>query len=159
LGIIRAMNKWLPVLALIGLACLGVGVYSLFKKPPQTPVPPPKEEHIIKQFVVPGNVMWADTGIDVTGKILTIRYVAGTWSNGGPPELMLWSDAGGGGGWSNLIVPGVPIRALVGKTDEGAFYVGKFHEIRGQHGHLRLSMNDTDEFNDNKGSVTVTISE
>jgi hypothetical protein len=32
------MNKWIPVLALIGMACLGLGLYSIFKSPPQTVV-------------------------------------------------------------------------------------------------------------------------
>jgi len=151
------------------LAALVMGVYLFWQR--QTPKSAeaqsngisttslnPTKPHSMRQFIVPANEMWIDTGVDTTGKVVTIRYIAGTWSNGGPKDQMLWSDATGGGSWPNLIVPGVPIRALVGKTDEGNFFVGNFHEIRDAHGHLKLSMNDTaGTFDDNQGSLTVSI--
>lgn len=112
----------------------------------------------VKTFQIPANVMWFDTGIDTTGKTITIRYVAGTWTNGG--DIPVWADAKGSGSWSNVIVPGAPFRSLVGKTNEGGFYVGDYHEIKNAHGHLFLSINDVaDKFSDNQGSITVSITE
>ncbi len=152
-----------------GLAALVTGVYLFSQHQTTKPAEAqsngisttnlnPTKPHSTRQFVVPANEMWIDTGVDTTGKIITVRYIAGTWTNGGPKEKILWSDATGGGSWPDLIVPGVPIRALVGKTDEGSFFVGSFHEIRDAHGHLKLSMNDTaGTFDDNQGSLTVSI--
>lgn len=104
---------------------------------------------------VPANVKWFNTGVCGCGKQVRITYKSGMWTNGG--ENPLYADGRGGGPWQNLIVPSAPIRSLVAKGGDGSgFYVGNQWSgtIPGQ---LYLSMNDTDNFADNKNSVTVQV--
>lgn len=152
---------WLPIIAVIGMACLGLGVYSLFRKPTvsaTSPVQSPVQssQPFSKLLEVPAVKKWFDSGIDVTGKRVSIKYVGGQWTNEVGPKAV-YSDCMGNGSWPGTIVANAPFRALVGKTDNAAFFVGCDYEVSGQRGKLYLSINDTDTFNDNAGILTVQI--
>lgn len=106
-------------------------------------------------ITVPANQIWFDTGVDLTGNQISINYVTGTWSNGGKPPL--FSSGEGVGTWPGLIVPNARLGSLVAKTDRGTFRVGKKFQGYAGSGRLYLSMNDTTDFADNIGSITVLI--
>jgi hypothetical protein len=149
-------RRWLLLLIIIGLALIGLGVYSVRSKPE-----PPHIPRVVfsKQLEVPANKLWFDTGIDVTGRHVTIKYDKGEWTNGG--DNPQWSD-GNGAGVSrvpDLIVPSGKVRELVGQTADGHFSVGNFLDFTGKRGKLYLSINDTEwTFKDNQGALMVTIS-
>src|SRR6185369_12452073 len=164
------MNRssiWLPIIALIGMACLGLGVYFLFRSP--TPAQIPQQSQAQPSFQsssqpssrmleVPATKKWFDTGIDVTDKRVTVKYIGGQWTNEvGKHTPSVYSDCMGNGSWPGTLVANAPFRALVGKTDSAAFFVGCDYEVSGQRGRLYLSINDTDSFNDNAGILTVQI--
>ena len=131
-------SKLIYLLLFVGLACLAFGSYSYFYKP--TPQVIIKEQstknassggtefyskRVIasKRVEVPASQMWFNTGIDVTGKYVRIAYESGKWKN--HPDA--WeSDGEGCCPWPDLLVPNAPLRSLVGKTDDGIFYVGNF---------------------------------
>lgn len=122
----------------------------------QSSATPSKPEAAVKQIQIPANVMWFDTGIDTTGRVVTIEYVSGTWTNGG--DKPIYTDWMGSGSWSGLILKGAPFRSLVGKTDAGTFFVGSQYDVKNGKGHLFLSINDVpDKFADNQGSLLVII--
>jgi hypothetical protein len=119
-----------------------------------TPNPPAASR---KEIDVPASAMWFDTGIDTTGRVVRIQYMSGRWTNGG--EKPIYADCMGSGSYPGLIVPGAPFRSLVGKTENGSFFVGGDHEIKDGRGHLLLSINDQEgKFDDNQGSLTVSVS-
>jgi hypothetical protein len=110
-----------------------------------------------KRLEIPAKQKWVDTGLDVTGKRIQIKYESGRWSNGG--DRPIFSDGAGNGRWAGLIVQTAPFRSLVGKTDSGTFYVGNNYEGSPGSGKLYLSINDTENFSDNIGSLFVNISD
>lgn len=115
-----------------------------------------------KKIEIPANRQWVDTGFDVTGPI-RISFVSGQWTNGGKP--LVWCDAKGlhpSDDYNELsprlTVPGAWLGQLVGKTKDKTFSVGALYEGQPPQGRLYLGMNDVNgEFDDNKGSVIVTI--
>jgi hypothetical protein len=108
---------------------------------------------------------WVDTGLDVSNKTIQIKYESGTWSNDGAeshfcdgegfiPESQDFRDV-----LPKLIMPNVPLGALVGRTSGGPFFVGNTYEERPGDGHLYLSINDRpDSFDDNAGSLRIVVS-
>jgi hypothetical protein len=113
---------------------------------------------------IPANNMWFDTGLDVTNKIIQIKYESGTWSNDGVeshfcdgegfiPESQDFRDV-----LPNLLVPNAPLGAMVGRTSGEPFFVGNTYEDRPGDGHLYLSINDRpDSFDNNAGSLRVVV--
>lgn len=114
------MRKTLLILLLlVALGIFGLGLYPYIKRPADAPI---TEQKVVwkKQLEVDAKKMQVNTGIDVTGKLVRIEYTGGTWSNGGKEPI--FSDANGyPQSWPGVIVPNAPLRALVGKTDAGAF--------------------------------------
>lgn len=109
-----------------------------------------------KNVVIPANVMWFDTGIDVTDG-LSLKYRSGTWTSGG--EVLIWSDANGSGSWPGLLLPNAPFRGLIGKVGSNIFFAGNGYEGKPGVGRLFLSINDKpDTFDDNQGQIEVAIS-
>jgi hypothetical protein len=112
-----------------------------------------------RTVLVNARTMWVDTGIDVTGKRVRIRYESGQWRN---HPTSAWNTGDGLSPYEEqhlLIVPRGALAALVGKTNKGAFPVGTSYEGAAGSGRLYLSMNDlSGYFNDNEGSLTVTVS-
>ena len=114
---------------------------------------------------IPGRAMWFDTGLDVTNKAIQIKYESGTWSNDGAethfcdgegfiPEGQDFRDV-----IPKLLVTNAPLGALVGRTNGEPFFVGNTYEDRPGEGRLYLSMNEKpDSFDDNAGSVRITVS-
>ena len=114
---------------------------------------------------IPAQTMWVDTGLDVTNKTIQIKYESGTWSNDGEeshfcdgegfiPEMKDFRDV-----IPKLLVTNAPLGALVGRTNGAPFFVGNTYEDRPGEGHLFLSINDKpDSFDDNAGSVRITVS-
>lgn len=151
-------SRWPPFLAFIGLALLGLGIYTQFKKSP-APETPSRRLLQTKEVEVPAKTMWFDTGLDVTGKYVDIQYLHGEWTSGG--EVLKWSDGEGAtvGRIGDMIVPSAKIRALVGKTDDGHFLVGNGRTFSGKRGKLFLSMNDEEgKFGDNQGALLMRVS-
>ena len=111
-----------------------------------------------KTIRVDAKTKWQDTGIDLIGQKITIKYISGQWSNGSDPGS-LFTDARGNqtGTWPGLIVPGEPIRSLVSKVEDRTILIGNDYNGNLGSGRLYLSMNDTEEFADNQGGVVVQI--
>lgn len=145
-------SKILSLVAFVGLACVGTGLYFILGQPN------PPRVVFSKQIEVPANVMWLDTSLDVKDKTVTIKYDRGEWTNGG--DNPIWSDAKGATPrFPDLLVQSAKIRELVGKTGEGHFSVGDYIKFSGKTGRLYLSINDVrDTFGDNAGAVMVTVS-
>ena len=160
---------------IVGLGCLGWGVFAYFKPPnsnatnSNTAMSVPVEHKIntsekkviFKQELdVPPNVEWFNTGLDITDKYIRITVTPGRlWTNTTTSDpYSIYQDAKGntaGTTWPGLIVPGQPIRTLVGKTNNQTFSFSNDYKIEGKFGSgmLRLSMNDVaGTFNDNGGS-------
>ena len=101
---------------------------------------------------------WNDTGIDIReGDLLTIDYLAGTWS----PWPGDSYDAIGSGGDPTCrcnVLNGVSHAALLGRIGENEiFFVGdQFHHRVGESGRLYLGINDAD-LGDNSGSLQIDI--
>jgi hypothetical protein len=114
---------------------------------------------------IPAQTMWVDTGLDVTNKTIQIKYESGTWSNDGEeshfcdgegfiPEMKDFRDV-----IPKLLVTNAPLGALVGRTNGEPFFVGNTYENRPGDGRLYLSINEKpDSFDDNAGSVRITVS-
>jgi hypothetical protein len=114
---------------------------------------------------IPARSMWVDTGLDVTNKIVQIKYESGTWSSDGAeshfcdgegfiPESKDFRDV-----IPKLLAQNAPLGALVGRTNGEPFFVGNTYEDRPGEGHLYLSINDKpDAFDDNAGSLRITVS-
>ncbi len=149
------------VLLFVGLVCLAVGLYSVLHKPQaqvlNTATLEEKKTSQTKRIEIPATEMWLDTGIDVDNKFVAIKYESGQWSNGG--KNALWGNGEGTeGSYPGTIVPGAPLRSLVGKTNEGSFFVGNSKEGHLGHGRLYLSINDTPKtFGDNVGFLVVNV--
>jgi hypothetical protein len=139
----------------VGLIAIGFGIYSYLK--PASPKHVTPYCKVSKRIQVPANQIWFDTGVDVTGKAVCIQYETGMWTSGGDDPK--YSDGNTGTSpWPGLLVPDLPIRALVGKTDAGPFFVGNHKEGDLGSGHLYLCMNDVPgRYEDNTGSITVSI--
>lgn len=144
-------SKLLPLVAFVGLALVGVGLYFIFR--PTYPL----RVVFSKEIEVSAQTVWLDTGLDVTGRTVEIKYQRGEWTNGG--DNPTWSDPKGATPrFPDLLVPSGKIRELVGKTNEGHFSVGANIKFSGKTGRLYLSMNDVkDTFKDNLGAVMVTV--
>jgi hypothetical protein len=132
--------------------------------PPSAPSSTPPVIRQVKQpetrtVTIDSRRMWIDTGIDVTGKRVRIRYESGQWRN---HPTAAWNIGNGLSPYEDqhlLIVPRGALAELVGKTNSGAFPVGTSYEGSPGSGRLYLSINDlAGYFNDNAGSITVTIS-
>jgi hypothetical protein len=166
---------------IVGLLALivGGGAVALFMwpnnsvgaKPDSTPpvssvASPTSETHrptpFTKRISVPANQMWFDTGIDITGKLVRIDYVSGQWRIA---PTAGFNDGNGRrpfAGQRLLVVPEADLASLVGKTYDGAFFVGNSYEGRPGSGRLYLGVNDIPgEYSDNNGVlyVSVTLSE
>jgi hypothetical protein len=114
---------------------------------------------------IPAQTRWFDTGLDVTNKTIQIKYESGTWSNDGDeshfcdgegfiPETSDFRDV-----IPKLLVTNAPLGSLVGRTNGEPFFVGNTYEDRPGEGHLFLSINEKpDSFDDNAGSVRITVS-
>jgi hypothetical protein len=166
----------LITLLIAGVICIGIGVYSLFYKQEaqiiiqEVPVKVESEKKekpvdfytkkivFSREVTVPAKRVWFDSGIDITNKYVRIQRKSGTWSNTNN-EGNIWSEGWGGQSWGGLLVPNGGLRDLVGKTSKGMFVVGQYCEGDLGSGRLYLSMNDIEgHFNDNVGSIVVTIS-
>ena len=124
--------------------------------PPVFPKQASPKVNLSKRIEVRADKMWVDTGVDVTGKTVRIEYESGQWSNGGDDPL--FADGRGANSWPDLLVPGAPIRSLVGKTSSGTFLIGNLREGNLGQGRLYLSINDVpNNYGDNIGSLTVII--
>lgn len=128
--------------------------------PPSTPsVAREVKQPETKTITIDSRRMWVDTGIDVTGKRVRITYESGQWRN---HPTAAWNTGNGVSPYEDqhlLIVPRGALAALVGKTNSGTFPIGTFYEGTAGSGRLYLSINDkSGYFNDNAGSITVTIS-
>jgi len=107
---------------------------------------------------IPAGQMWVDTGVDVSGKKVRIKYEGGVWKN--YPTSSPCDGAGKApfDEQEKLIVPSGNLAALVGKTDRGSFVVGNYKEGILGTGRLYLSINDKPgTFEDNSGSLFVTV--
>ena len=135
------------------------GSISKITPSPITPISTsPKNQSETKTITLDAKRMWTDTGLNVTGKLVRIKYESGQWQN---HPTSGWNKGDGLSPYNEkhrLIVPSGELASLVGKTDSGVFSVGTFYEGRAGSGRLFLSMNDiSGYFNDNSGSLTVTI--
>jgi hypothetical protein len=105
---------------------------------------------------VAANAGWVDSGIAVSaGQKLTIS-AAGRWSNSGPPA----QGPGGFAGhlYDGTVLPEAPLAALVGRVGDAMFLIGERYEGASPgSGTLELGINDTPTFDDNQGSLTVTV--
>lgn len=114
---------------------------------------------------IPARTMWVDTGVDVTNKVIQIKYESGTWSNDGAeshfcdgegfiPEGKDFRDV-----IPKLLVTNAPLGALVGRTNGEPFFIGNTYEDRPGNGRLYLSINEkADSFEDNAGSIRIAVS-
>lgn len=159
-------NIWLPIIAVTGILCVCLGVYWVFfnsSQSNQSQQIPSASSSITPAFpgknvVIPANVMWFDTGLDTTNRVVNIQYVSGVWSNTSG-DGNIWNDAAGNQSWPGLVVPNSPLRSLVGKTNDGTFYVGKNYSGTPGRGRLYLGMNDVvGTYGDNMGQIEVAIS-
>jgi hypothetical protein len=110
--------------------------------------------------VVPANVEWVDTGIDVRASVaffLTMS-ASGHWTNTAGGQQV------GAAGYGSLILPNaiapaVPFASLIGRIDGAIFGVGEnFRKRSPATGRLFLAMNDVAAtFGDNSGELTVVI--
>ena len=113
---------------------------------------------------VPAGSQWVDTGIDLNGKQIEIKYQSGNWSTDGNeanrtdgeglmPSKEDWRDV-----IPHLIAPNMPVGALVGKTNDGPFFVGNTYEGNPGAGRLYLSINEKPTaFADNSGALKVEV--
>lgn len=113
-----------------------------------------------RTLVVPANIEWFDTGIDVQASFLFFLTInaTGNWTN--LPGGQSVGPAGYGSlRLPNAIAPGEPFAALIGRIDETIFAIGdRFKGRSPATGRLYLAMNDiTGTFGDNSGELTVVV--
>lgn len=119
------------------------------------PLPPVSQE-----VEVQANVMWQDTGIQVRyGDTVKFQYISGQWT--------IWIDADpltdGMGQYGReetcRLMPEANLGGLVGRVGDGPpFFIGNEIEIYSvQNGTLQLSINDCPQFDNNAGSLTVSV--
>jgi hypothetical protein len=113
---------------------------------------------------VPAGSQWVDTGIDLNGKPIEIKYQSGNWSTDGKdsnltdgegqmPTKEDWRDV-----IPHLLVPQMPLGCMVGKTNETTFFVGNTYEGNPGVGRLYLSINENPAaFADNTGTLKVEV--
>src|ERR1700759_3799234 len=126
-------TKLLLVLLVVGLLLLGMGISWPFffakeaQPSSQSPQPVSSKPANSYEFDVPANVVWFNTGLDVTGKSISIEYLSGKWSNGGSDPS--FCDAAGfppGKGDGNKLMPKLLCRnavlgSLIAKTDNNIY--------------------------------------
>jgi len=148
------MNRaFLIVLLIIGILCLGIGIYLLFVSKSSPPIPQASGKHIR----LPANQLWFNTGIVLSpGKNFTV-HAFGKWRWDQTPSHE--SGPEGVGYWKGLVVKDAPLASLVGRISDSTFYVGADYSATAQQsGNLLLSLNDLpDAFYDNTGSLEVVV--
>ncbi len=103
---------------------------------------------------VAANKPWTNTGINVTGKSVTIRYLSGSWNS---VDDQYNQNGSGLGVYPGTIMPNVNIGQLIAKTDK-LHAIGTAGSIKSSKGELFLGMNDIPgKYNDNHGELTVEI--
>jgi hypothetical protein len=113
----------------------------------------------IKTIKVPSTVMWFDTGIDIPdNKEIKIEYKAGHWRNSATSGYNAGEGRSPFDRQNLLIVSTAPLSSLVGKVGEKTFFVNNSFQGNVGSGKLYLSINDIpDTYNDNEGTLTVTV--
>lgn len=144
------------LMLMFALGLVGVAVVSSCRQ---------SRSHQTVMLDVPARSMWVDTGLDVTNKIVQIKYESGTWSNDGAashfcdgegfiPESQDFRDV-----MPKLLVTNAPLGALIGRTNGEPFFVGNTYEDRPGEARLYLCINDKpDSFDDNAGSLRIAVS-
>lgn len=130
----------------------------------ELPTPPPITNKIDdKQFhiVVPANVLWYDSGVDIGGRKYKIEVSKGKWEWDFTPGHICAGE-GWGKPYPGTIVPSAPLAGLVGKTDkQPGFFVGNSYAGVAPvgSGTLKLSLNDKEDSfkSGNQGSLDVTL--
>ena len=113
-----------------------------------------------RSVVVPANVEWFDTGIDVRASVVFMLQIdaTGQWTNaaGGQPV--------GPRGYGTLKLPSAtapnqPFASLIARVDQTTFGIGdRFRKRSPATGRLYLSMNDIPgTFGDNTGEMVVVV--
>ena len=167
----------LLILGLYGwMSCLSYGISEMYRsavvsadgnpKPEmlELPTPPPITNKIDdKQFhiVVPANVLWYDSGVDIGGRKYKIEVSKGKWEWDFTPGHICAGE-GWGKPYPGTIVPSAPLAGLVGKTDkQPGFFVGNSYAGVAPvgSGTLKLSLNDKEDSfkSGNQGSLDVTL--
>lgn len=111
-------------------------------------------------LVLPANVEWLDTGIDVQSGVVFVLTISatGSWSN------VAAGQAVGAVGYGSLrlpnaIAPDEPFASLIGRVNGTVFGIGeRFGGSSPATGRLFLAMNDVPgTFGDNSGALTVVV--
>jgi hypothetical protein len=110
--------------------------------------------------VVPANVEWFDTGVDVQAGVTFLLTISatGSWTNVSGGQSV--SAAGYGSlKLPNSIAPAEPFASLIGRVNGAIFGLGEsFRKRSPASGRLFLAMNDIPGmFGDNSGELTVEI--
>lgn len=145
-GSTRACRAWL-VLPFAALA-LALGGESVFAQG--------------ATVIVPANVEWVDTGIDVRASNLSpLRITStGSWTN--VPNGQAIGAAGYGSlKLPNAVAPTEPFGSLIGKVSGTIFGIGEgFNKKSPADGRLFLAMNDVPgTYGDNSGQLTVIVTQ
>jgi hypothetical protein len=113
-----------------------------------------------RTIVVPANVEWFDTGIDVRASTIFFLEIkpTGNWTNTAGGQLV------GAAGYGtlrlpNAVAPTEPFASLIGRVNGTIFGIGaSFRKKSPASGRLFLAMNDVPgTFGDNSGELTVVI--
>jgi hypothetical protein len=142
-------NKWIPLLILIGMACVGLGAYSIFHKPDIQTIGASNLTSNSEQFMLPADrAGWQPIG---TGSfILEIR---GTIEYGGyeatPDTSHNMCD-------DTCLVATAAVGTVVGKIGETGrpFKVGSVYKFNTSET-VYIAVNDS-KYSDNSGSYMVT---
>ena len=141
---------WLPLLALLGVVCIALGVYSLRRPQPASVQSPPVQRPSVQGPLViyATDSKWHSLGtgpfsVEVTGGI---DY--GNGNNAGPNGSLKMGD-------STALAEGLPFGSLIGKVGSGKpFLVGSNRTFTSNE-EVKVAINDS-YYGDNKGSYTVT---
>jgi hypothetical protein len=110
--------------------------------------------------IVPANVEWFDTGIDVRASNLSpLRISAsGSWTNV-PNGQLVGASGYGSLKLANAVAPTEPFGSLIGKVNGTIFAIGeRFSRKSPGDGRLFLAMNDVPgTYGDNSGQLTVVV--
>ncbi len=140
------------VLIVVGILCVGLGLYLVSQKDqPPVQASPVIKSHTVK---VSATSPWTSTGIDTTGKTVTIRRVSGMWNSVDDNN----DQAGEGlGYYPGTVFPQAKIGELIAKTDTGMHRVAAQTTIESK-GLLFLGMNDIlGKYGDNHGELVVEV--
>lgn len=108
------------------------------------------------ELTIPADIQWVDTGLNVTGKQVSIQYKSGCWKNHPTSTCSTGSGLGTFKDQQALLVPAAPLSALVGKTNSGTFPIGDSYSGSPGDGTLQLSLNDLGGyFRDNSGNLVL----